>query len=331
MAFVALVSMTSCKKDQSLVKNENIKDPVSLKNGMLVFRDTLVFREYYSKSLIPNGLKNDKLAENFVSYKEIFDKAQEEFSNVSNQSQLELFLAKNSDNIIFNNKDMSLQSKYCNPIFMKFINSEGRFMIGNQLQIMTKSKYIIIDNPTEDKINIALSNNSSGVHQDISIRSKIQASNNKSVQQSVTGVVPTGMINEVTYYNEDGKRRLFVQTWNEYNPAYGKYHLYVSMFQQKKGTFGGWSNNQTDHYFNGLIATGVAYYGIPVIDATQYASPVLSYSWQNVTGPVSYELPIAIGSTEPKGRYEYLRTLDLTGHFFSGGVPNTPTYQLSYY
>lgn len=328
VAFVALVYMTSCKKDQSLVQNENTKDPVSLKNGMLVFRDTLAFHDYYSKLLRANGINSNALVQNFVSYKAIFDKAQEEFSNISTQTDLDSFLKKNSNNIIYNRRDSSLLPKYSTSTLMSFINSNGQFMIGNQLQLITSRDYITIDNPTSSKIESVLTNLKSNVDKGIVVRSKIMSTNAGQSVMSVQNPVPIGLLNEATFYNEDGKRRLFVQTWNEYIPSYNKVHLVVAMFQQKKGTFGGWSNNETDLYFNNLTAFGTFFLGPPYLPTMPYGIPSpLAYTWQNTTGPVYYELPLVEyngGTVHPL--YNNLFNINIQGHFFSGGVPNTVTY-----
>lgn len=324
-----LIFATSCKKEQSTNALENQSKPVEIKDGMLVFRDTLVFREYYSKLLKPNGLKDDILIKNFASYKTILDKAQEEFSNISNQSELDLFLTKNSDKVLFDSKDNSIFSKYGNSILMSFINAEGRFMIGNQLQVLSKNNYITINNPTNAKINQALSTNISDSKQGISVHNKIISSKNSNSSINATAIA-NGVINEVTYYNEDGKRRLFVQLINEFDPGYGKNHLYLGIFQQKKGTFGGWSNNQTDLYFDSLSYLAGITRGIPYLPNFQVDSGPSnqSYYWQNVTGPVYYELGLFDTNNDLylTSHYEELNGISLKGHFFSGGVPNTPLY-----
>ena len=71
IAISILIFAASCKKEENSKTHENQSNPVEIKNGMLVFRDTLVFREYYSKLLKPNGLNNDVLIKNFASYKTI--------------------------------------------------------------------------------------------------------------------------------------------------------------------------------------------------------------------------------------------------------------------
>lgn len=329
-----IIIITSCKKNQNQPQEVDASlnsKPISLRNGMLVFRDSTVFRTYYSASIQGKIHSDNELLENFISYKSIYDKAQDDFSKVSSQQGLELFLKSNFKNIVFNITDKSISSKFTNPTLMRFVNAEGKFMIGNALQIVTSSDYISVVNPTPEKISLALSNQNSLVDKDVVKHSRLMSISGSSAR-SVEVPLPNGMLNEVTYYNEDGKRRLFVQVWNDYDPGYNQNHLFVSLFQQKKGTFGGWSNNQTDLYFNDLILTGLAYRGIPYNNQAggfNNVSQPYAVTWPNTTGPVFYEIPLMVGGPTPFfTHYDTLRILDLKGHFFSGGVPNTPNYQL---
>lgn len=327
------LTLLGCKKEVQKA-NENFEqniEEISVKNGLLIFRDSNVFRKYYAQILSKGGTKNDAWAPNFVSYRTIYNKAQENFSKIENQEELNMFLFKNSKNILFNDKDKSLSPIYTNPALMSFINADGRFMIGNQLQILTSDAYITVDNPTPDRVNRALLMKKSDTKTGISIHKKLMSTSNQNLGKLLLNSTVNGMIHEVTYYNEDGKRRLFVQIFDEYDPTQGKNHMYLGLFQQKKGTFGGWSNNQTDIYFDNLTFEATLQMPPPVLpNFTAFSGPTpLSYNWQNVTGPVYYGLGFYSTNTGQFYTYYYSSCflINFRGRFFSGGVPNAPVLQ----
>lgn len=140
---------------------------------------------------------------------------------------------------------------------------------------------------------------------------------------STEAEVNTRAIKSELYYNEDGKRRLFVDLWiegippSESNGASFKY--YFSSRQELKRTFGGWRTNDTDYYFSNLNYTYDAFQP-PLNDNVRYNFNLPNYSVGNATGPIIIDLGYKVG---------YGSSISGTGRFYSGGVPNAPLFTVN--
>lgn len=314
---MTLASLTACKKNENVDSSDvRLVDELSVKNGMLVFRDTTVFRRYFEKLL-----KNEKLilpTMNFVSYQTAFENMQKEFSDVASEAELKSFLLKFQEKVVFNS-DSSISPIFINPLVHSIINTEGQFMIGNKLQLFTKSAYIEIEDPNPSKINNAISNRSTS--------SKVQVG-----IPTVKAIQATGRINQTIHYNNDNNRRLFIQTFNEAVPGSSteEKRLYIKLYQERKGTFGSWSGNTTDIYINNLVYNGNVETGFPFTTFVSYVSyPNNTYayqsaSWSNVS-TIYYDLALYNGFSTPFYYFRNLHSITLSGSFVSGGVPSAPT------
>lgn len=324
-----VVAFTACQKSElNEVRINNSTPDVRVKDGMLVFKDSTVFMQYFNK-LTKNqelGLPNT----NFTSYQEVYEDIQEKYASLSDESQIEDFLKKFGSKIKFNS-DSSISPFFVNPLVHTLINIEGKFMIGNKLQLFTADKYIEIQNPDNSKIQQALSNRYDGNKiGDIKVYS--YGAQDDSSLPTVKSVIPDGRINETIHYNNAHDRRLFIQTFNDPIPGgWGSNHLYLRLYQEKKGTFGGWNGNSTDIYMSNLLYNLTVTMPAPIspsLAAYSYPGSALAYqngTWLNAS-VVYYNLSFYLGSGYVNYvDYNFLEAVNFSGHFFSGGVPNAPT------
>lgn len=330
---IAVVSFTACKKNEvTLDSDTSSKSVIDIKveNGMLVFRDTAIFKQYFNR-LLANENLNLNVAD-FTSYLTLYENIQEEYSSVTNATQLNSFLLKFRDKIIFN-PDSSISPVYINPLIHSFINVDGKFMIGNQLQLYTKDAYIQIDNPDQSKLISALSKtNNDKTSNGIKVFGYVGKKEDQSIP-TVSAAQVTGRINETIHYNNDHNRRLFIQTYNEIvSGSSGEKQLYIRLYQEKKGVFGSWSLNNTDIYLNDLSYNVSVDIGSPIPSRYSLVSypggnmyNYQNFAWGNVS-TVYYDLVLYQSPySNPIYRYQNLYSINLSGSFTSGGVPSAPT------
>lgn len=141
---------------------------------------------------------------------------------------------------------------------------------------------------------------------------------------SATTAASTTNIRSELYYNGDGKRRLFVDLWQEKTPTSAgsptSFHLYFTSRQELKKTFGGWRTNETDYHFNSLDYSHT-YNKIPITNPLIFNYTLSNYTVSNVYGPIYIDL----GTVEATN----LISVQGGGYFMSGGVPSTPSFNVN--
>ncbi|MBC7416853.1 MAG: hypothetical protein H7325_01690 [Pedobacter sp.] len=139
------------------------------------------------------------------------------------------------------------------------------------------------------------------------------------------------------YYNQDRKRRLFVDLWKEQTPFVdnenwtppplgSRFHFYVSSRQELKKTFGGWRTNETNYGFNNLSYDYGYYNSNPIPlqpNNDTFKFRLSSYNVNGVYGPIIIDM----------GTIETLNFAFFSGsgNINSGGVPSTPAFSINYY
>jgi hypothetical protein len=212
-----------------------------------------------------------------------------------------------------------------------FTNLNGEVKIGDITTVYTKDQRMISysgKHKSELEVNkISRTDLTNGIFvSNISTKTSISGVNQASTEAETT----TSTVKSELYYNEDGKRRLFVDLWKESTPLTegswsppqtppSRVHYYFTSRQELKRTFGGWRTNETDYYFSNLNYNH-SYYQIPVINPVTYNYNLPSYSVSNATGPIIIDLGTKEGV--PLG-------ISGSGRFFTGGVPNAPSFNVN--
>ena len=297
------INLASCKKDslqssQQVQSEKNLKD-ITFQNGMLIFKDSLTF-ELATKALLAGTDKSgelwEKQFEGFQSYRSLFAHMQNELSEIKSLEGYNSFKKAYTNSAIFND-DFSISPKYGSPRLSMVSNKDGKFMIGSQLNIITSDRWISLENPTQQRINTALGLDKSNVKDNIyvSIFGGVLKSNNSQKNNKYSALnLTTGMNYQNVFYNDSNDRRLYVQIFTEAFPGgwgTNSVKMYIKLFQEAKGFFGGWSFNNTDYTQVNLEYNMTLANHPPMLNSfAQTSGPGGYYQWTDVKGPVFYDV-----------------------------------------
>ncbi|WP_316828208.1 hypothetical protein [Pedobacter miscanthi] len=332
LPILGVISIVSCKKDANVGNSDEkiLTDAVTIENSYLKFRDQKAFDSIVNVLLKPENL-NSKPKEfaSFKSYHDAYIDIAKEYENVNTSKLFDDFKNKYS-NIVEIKADSSLSYKFGTPLSALFTNIKGEVKIGNVTTVYTKDQRMISYAGTyknESQINsIYKTDANKGLF--------VTKISNKAVGmadvEATYGPTVTNTIKSELFYNEDGKRRLFVELWKDsaprtdievWDPASLEYRIryYFSSRQELKKTFGGWRTNETDYYFSNLNYN-YSFTIYPSPNPTLFNYSLTSYSVGNATGPIILD----IGTKEGKPG-----SISGTGRFFSGGVPNAPSFNVN--
>ncbi|MBB6238423.1 hypothetical protein HDC90_003056 [Pedobacter sp. AK013] len=327
---LGVVSITSCKKEPNIGNPEekNLSNAVIIENGYLKFRDQKAFDSLLSVLIKPGNLNSiPKELQNFKSYKDVFLEIEKEYEAVNSSKSFNDFKDKYID-LVAIKSDSSLTYKFGTPLSALFTNRYGEVKIGDFTTVYTKDQRMVSykgNHKNEQQVNnIKTTDAKQGVFVS-DILNKISVA----TTENTYGPTTTTAIKSELYYNEDGKRRLFVDLWKENTPRTdGSWtppelpsivHYYFTSRQELKKTFGGWRTNETDYYFSNLNYT-YSFKSFVSPTPTSYNFNLPSYSVGNATGPII----IDIGTQEGVALGIFG-----TGRFFSGGVPNAPSFNVN--
>jgi len=297
---------------------------VSIENGYLKFRDQKAFDSLLNVLLKPESI-NSKPKEllNFKSYRDVYLEIAKEYEKVNSIQAFNEF--KNKYNEIIDIKsDSSLAYKFRTPLSALFTNLNGEVKIGDITTVYTKDQRMISysgKHKSDVEVNsISRTDSTKGIFVS-NISTKTSPSGNR--QASTEAETTTSAVKSELYYNEDGKRRLFVDLWVESTPVSesngSSFRYYFSSRQELKRTFGGWRTNETDYYFNNLNYNFFGFFP-PLANPEQYNYNLPSYSIENATGPIIIDLGVKRGTANG---------ISGTGRFFTGGVPNAPSFNVN--
>ena len=326
LPFLVSISIFSCKKDANVGNQEEklLTNAVSIENGYLKFRDQKAFDSLVNILVKPENFNSKpKELQNFKSYRDIYLEISKEYENVNTNKSFDDFKNKYSE-IVEIKSDSSLTYKFGTPLSALFTNIKGEVKIGDITTVYTNSQKMISyigSHKKESELGNLKTDLSKGVEvSDISRRVAVTES------EIVLGSTTSSVIKSALYYNEDGKRRLFVDLWVDRTPrslsdgtpsAFTPLtRYYCTSKQELKKTFGGWRTNETDYYFSNLNYLCTVR-RIPVIDPINYTYNLPSYGIQGVYGPILIDI---ISTTDD------VQGFSGSGHFTSGGVPNTPIF-----
>ncbi|TBO40082.1 hypothetical protein [Pedobacter kyonggii] len=330
LLLLGIVSINSCKRDSNIENPDEklLTNAVSIENGYLKFRDQKAFDSLVNILVKPENFnaKPKELA-NFKSYRDIFLEIEKEYEKVNTSKAFGDFKNKYSD-LVEIKSDSSLAYKFGTPLSALFTNANGEVKIGSVTTIYTKDQRMISyagKHKNESQINSIYKTDAS---QGIFV-GNISTKMTVATVEATFGPVVTSAIKSELYYNEDGQRRLFVDLWKDsaprtdievWDPAALEYRIryYFSSRQELKRTFGGWRTNETDYYFSNLNYN-YSFTIFPNPNPTTFNYSLVSYSVGNATGPIIIDMGTKEG--KPGGIFG-------TGRFFSGGVPNAPSFNV---
>ncbi|QNN41152.1 hypothetical protein [Pedobacter roseus] len=327
LPLLGAISIASCKKDASVQKpNEKLfTNAVSIENDYLKFRDQKAFDSILNVLLKPENINSKpKELANFKSYSDIYLEIAKEYDKVNNTQAFNEFRNKYSG-IVEIKSDSSLAYKSRTPISALFTNLKGEVKIGDITTVYTKDQRMVSysgKHKSELEVNdISRTDMTKGIFvSNISTKASTSGSN----QPSTEAEVVTTAIKSQLYYNEDGKRRLFVDLWLESMPAPSthdaSFRYYFTSRQELKRTFGGWRTNETDYYFSNLNYNFSGFTFPMGPEGVTYNFNLPSYSVGNATGPIIIDLGVKTGLGNG---------ISGTGRFFTGGVPNAPSFNVN--
>lgn len=275
----------SCKKSENLNENntEMTGQDISVKNGMLVFRNSEVLKTTIRQV---SGLSAKEYAQwvktypGFQSYKLAYHQAVDAFESIETIDGLSDFKEKYK-NIVAITKDTSLTEVFASPVISNFVNKEGQFRVGDSLNILTNDKWILLTSSDRGKLSKALSLNKTDSVNGIYIsdyresetmgkhiennREESFGSTNSIMSLVDPPVFPgqypfkigtpdymrsSGVFFDQTYYNGDRDRRLFVKLIHDVYPTGGTEFNPTStsifslyVHQESKKLFGWGANN----------------------------------------------------------------------------------------
>lgn len=331
LPLLGIISITSCKKDANIGNQDEKKltNAVSIENGYLKFRDQKAFDSLLSVLVKPENFSSKpKELANFKSYKDIFLEIEKNYTNVNDSQSFSEFRNKYSE-LVEIKSDSSLNYKFGTPLSALFINVRGEVKVGDFTTVYTKDHRMVSYSgkyKNEQEVNNI---KSTDAKQGIFV-SEILKNTSAAKTENTYGPTTTTAIKSELYYNEDSKRRLFVDLWKEVTPRTdGSWspsqpqisiiHYYFTSRQELKKTFGGWRTNETDYYFSNLNYS-YSYYMPPVQNPVATNFNLVSYSVPNATGPIIIDL----GTKEA-----WHLGISGTGRFFTGGVPNAPSFNVN--
>jgi len=325
------ILFVSCKKDANdgNQKEKLLTNAVSIENGYLKFRDQKAFDSLVNILVRPENF-NSRPREfaNFKSYKDILLEIEKEYANVNTSKAFDDFKNKYLE-LVEIKSDSSLTYKFGTPLSALFINIRGEVKVGDFNTVYTKDHRMVSYSgkyKNEQEVNnIRNTNAKQGV-----FVSEILKNTSTAKTENTYGPTTTTAIKSELYYNEDSKRRLFVDLWKEATPRTdGSWspsqpqisiiHYYFTSRQELKKTFGGWRTNETDYYFSNLNYT-YTYEMPPSVYPGSTNFNLVSYSVPNATGPIIIDL-----GTREAVHYG----ISGTGRFFTGGVPNAPSFNVN--
>lgn len=330
LPLLGVLSISSCKKDVN-IGNSNEKfltDAVSIENDYLKFRDQKAFDSILNILVKPENYNSKpKELANFKSYKEIFLEIEKAYENVNNNVSFINFKNQYNDMVTIKS-DSSLTYKFGTPLSALFTNAKGEIKIGDFITVYTKDHRMVSYSgkyKNEQQVNNI---KSTDAKQGVFV-SDILTNTSVATTENTYGPTTTTAIKSELFYNEDGKRRLFVDLWKENTPRTdgswtpptlpSRVHYYFTSRQELKKTFGGWRTNETDYYFSNLNYN-YSFYQIPIINPVTNNFTLTSYSVGNATGPII----IDVGTVEAVHL-----GISGTGRFFTGGVPNAPSFNVN--
>jgi hypothetical protein len=327
LPILGVISIVSCKKDANVGNSDEkiLTDAVTIENSYLKFRDQKAFDSIVNVLLKPENL-NSKPKEfaSFKSYSDIYLEIAKEYEKVSNANAFNEFKNRYSD-IVEIKSDSSLAYKSRTPLAALFTNLKGEVKIGDITTVYTKDQRMVSysgKHKSELEVNsISRTDLTKGIFvSNISTKTSTLGSN----QASTEAEVVTTAIKSQLYYNEDGKRRLFVDLWLESMPAPSthdaSFRYYFTSRQELKRTFGGWRTNETDYYFSNLNYNFSGFTFPMGPQGVSYNFNLPSYSVGNATGPIIIDLGVKTGLGNG---------ISGTGRFFTGGVPNAPSFYVN--
>ncbi|MGM9474863.1 hypothetical protein ACS5PU_00475 [Pedobacter sp. GSP4] len=328
---LCVISISSCKKESGIEKSDvnKISEAINIENGYLKFRDQKSFDSLINILIKPENFnaRPNELA-NFKSYRDVFLEIEKEYENVNTGKSFDDFKNKYSD-LVYIKSDSSLTYKFGTPLSALFINVNGEVKVGDVTTVYTEdSRMISYTGKHKDKQQIMSIRNTDAT-QGVFV-SNISKSASIAITENTYGPTTTSAIKSELYYNEDGKRRLFVDLWKENTPRTdgswtppelpSRVHYYFTSKQELKKTFGGWRTNETDYYFSNLNYS-YSYYNPPIANPVTHNFNLPSYSVGNASGPII----IDVGTTEGF----HTGGISGTGRFFTGGVSNAPSFNVN--
>lgn len=308
---------TGCKKD---LTNSN-QSPTDLVlgvhsvNGMLVFDSDSTFNRILQSSLKKSDLQLDMWEsrfKDFKSYRRIFLQTKKELDLAESEADFNKVINKSVDLVDIGDLKEGIKSKYSSDLFSRFYNANGIFQIGNRLVIYGKTSVTTTKNLNSSMIKELLVNTSNIESE--AVDKKIFFSDKSRIIKT-NGTVNYSSIVYGNIFSElkvDGKRRLYMDVYNDYNPSTYRSVIYLKLRQQMKKFFGNWADNETvfvidDYnwsafYSNSSVEIMMDHYG----SSSSYSSPE-SYSFYE------YFIP----------QYFGISRFNFNGLFHSRGVPNS--------
>ncbi len=255
LLLLSVISIASCKKDANNVGNPDEKlltNAVSIENGYLKFRDQKAFDSLVNILIKPeNAHIKPRELQKFKSYNDVYLEISKEYENVNTNKSFDDFKNKYSQ-IVEIKSDSSLTYKFGTPLSALFTNSKGEVKIGDFTTVYTKDQRMVSykgQHKNEFEVGtISKTDQNQGIFvTNLSERYTTAKSNQTASVESTT----TRAVKSALYYNEDGKRRLFVDVWVDETPTdwatYPISKYYCTSRQELKKTFGGWRTNETDY------------------------------------------------------------------------------------
>jgi len=326
LPLLGAISIASCKKDASVQKpNEKLfTNAVSIENDYLKFRDQKAFDSILNVLLKPENINSKpKELANFKSYSDIYLEIAKEYEKVNSTQAFNEFRNKYSD-IVEIKSDSSLAYKSRTPLSALFTNLNGEVKIGEITTVYTNDQRMIsYSGKHKSELEVKSISRTDSTKRVFVSNFSTKTSLSGSKQASTEAETTTSAVKSELYYNEDNKRRLFVDLWVESTPVSesnsSSFRYYFSSRQELKRTFGGWRTNETDYYFNNLNYNFFGFFP-PLADPERYNYNLPNYSIGNATGPIIIDLGVKRGTAD--GIFG-------TGRFFSGGVPNAPSFNVN--
>ncbi|RBQ10427.1 hypothetical protein DRW42_05230 [Pedobacter miscanthi] len=321
---LGVISISSCKKDASVGNQDEklLTNAVSIENGYLKFRDQKAFDSLLSVLVKPENFNSKpKEFQDFKSYRDVYLEIAKEYKKLNNVQAFNEFKNKYAK-IVDIKSDSSLTYKSRTPLSALFTNLKGEVKIGDITTVYTKDQRMISysgKHKSDLEVNqISRTDLTNGIFVTNISTGKSISGNNQASTETTTSAIKSEL-----YYNEDSKRRLFVDLWLESTPVSGSssasFRYYFSSRQELKKTFGGWRTNETDYYFSNLNYN-YGYNQPPILNPPTINFSLVSYSVGNATGPIIIDLGVTKG---------FAQWISGTGRFFTGGVPNAPSFNVN--
>lgn len=318
----SLIFIISCKKEKVEVISQakNIQDVYS-ESGILYFRNDSVFNQILLATLKKSDDDLD-LWENtftsFQSYRKLYLNVKKQIEESSTLEQYNNVIRSNTNLILF--KDNQVQPNYFSGLFSKFYNKDGFFVIGNKLISYTENSFFISKPLSKDSLKLLVSkkinlNSSNLIEKEVSMESKkgeLIVKNNSTVTYPY---IAYGTIYSQLIVN--GKRRLFIEVFNDPIPNTNKYVIYLKLKQQAKKLFGNWADGPTEYTVNDYTWNSV-YVPFAPLSFASYSGSSGYYTSGEQYEYYEYFIP----------QYLLINSFNLDGQFDSRGVPNTERTQV---